>query len=37
MKFTKYEFKTGEEVFRWWIGEDPRQMRIEELLEGEES
>lgn len=28
----KYEFTTGEEVMRWWLGEDPRQIRIEDIL-----
>lgn len=30
----KYNFKTGEEVFRWWLGEDPRQIRFEDILGG---
>ena len=28
----KYNFKSGEEAFRWWLGEDPRQIRIEDIL-----
>lgn len=32
MGFTKYHFKNGEEVFRWWIGENPNQVRIEDIL-----
>lgn len=24
--------KTGEEVFRWWIGESPKQIRFEDIL-----
>lgn len=32
----KYEFESGEEVFRWWLGYDPNQVRIEDILkEGE--
>lgn len=33
MKFTKYDLKTGEEVYRWWLGDDPLQIRIEDILE----
>ena len=28
----KYNFQSGEEVFRWWIGDDPNQVRIEDIL-----
>ena len=28
----KYDFQSGEEVFRWWIGDDPNQVRIEDIL-----
>ena len=33
--FTKYKFKDGLDVFRWWVGEDPKQIRIEDLIEKE--
>lgn len=29
----KYGMWTGEQWFRWWIGEDPRQVRIEDILQ----
>ena len=32
----KYNFTTGEQVFRWWIGEDPRQIRFEDILKNQE-
>lgn len=32
----KYKFKTGEEVFRWWLGEDPKQIRFEDILKEKE-
>lgn len=31
-KILKCDFKTGEEVFRWWLGEDPNQVRFEDFL-----
>lgn len=31
-RIRKFKFKTGEEVFRWWLGEDPKQIRIEEVM-----
>lgn len=33
VSFKKYHFTTGEEVFRWWLGEDPKQVRIEDIME----
>lgn len=33
--FTKYHFNSGEDVFRWWVGEDPNQIRIEEIMQKE--
>lgn len=35
MKRLKYDLKTGEEVFRWWIGDDPKQVRIDDILKEE--
>lgn len=32
-RFLKYDLKTGEEVYRWWLGDDPKQVRIEDILE----
>jgi len=29
---TRYDFWTGEEVMRWWLGENPNQIRIEDLI-----
>lgn len=37
LPFRRYAFKNGEEVMRWWLGENPNQVRIEDILkEGEE-
>lgn len=33
LPFRKYEFKNGEEVMRWWLGENPKQVRIEDIME----
>ena len=33
--YYKHPFSNGEEVFRWWLGEDPKQVRIEDLLKDE--
>lgn len=33
----KYDLKTGEEVFRWWLGYDPNQIRIDDILNQEET
>lgn len=30
----KYHFNSGEEVMRWWLGEDPKQVRFEDLEAG---
>ena len=30
--WTTYEFKTGEEMMRWWLGENPKQVTIEDIL-----
>lgn len=30
-----HEYKTGEEVMRWWLGEDPNQMRLEDVEQEE--
>lgn len=29
----KTSFNNGEEVMRWWLGEDPKQVRIDDILE----
>lgn len=29
------EFRNGEDVMRWWIGENPKQVRFEELINDE--
>lgn len=29
----KNTFKNGEEVMRWWLGENPNQIRIEDILD----
>ena len=34
--FLRCDLQTGEEVMRWWLGENPQQVRIEDLLEGED-
>ena len=34
--FLRSNLQTGEEVMRWWLGEDPNQLRIEDILGGEE-
>lgn len=28
------DWKTGEDVFRWWMEEDPNQIRFEDVMEG---
>jgi len=33
--FLKCDLQTGEEVMRWWLGENPNQVRIEDILKGE--
>ena len=33
LPFTRYEFKNGEEVMRWWLGEDPKQVRIDDIID----
>ena len=33
--YRKYTFSSGEEVMRWWLGENPNQVRIEDILEAE--
>lgn len=33
LPFTRYEFKNGEEVMRWWLGENPKQIRMEDIFE----
>ena len=30
--WTTYEFKTGEDLMRWWLGENPKQISIDELI-----
>lgn len=37
LPYRRYHFKTGEEVMRWWLGEDPNQITIEELLKQEDN
>ena len=32
LPFRRFAFKNGEDVFRWWLGENPNQVRIEDLL-----
>lgn len=32
LPFRKYEFKNGAEVFRWWLGENPKQITIDDIL-----
>lgn len=34
MKPLKYDFKTGEDVYNWWLGDDPNQIRIDDILNG---
>lgn len=34
--FLRSNLQTGEEVMRWWLGEDPNQLRIEDIIGGEE-
>ena len=29
----KYHFENGEEVFRWWLGENPKQVTFDDLLD----
>ena len=36
LPFRRYTFKNGEEVMRWWLGENPNQVRIEDILKGED-
>ena len=31
-RFLQSDLKTGEEVMRWWLGENPNQIRIEDIL-----
>jgi len=31
----KDDFKTGLDVYRWWLGENPKQMRLEDIQEEE--
>lgn len=33
LPYRKYEFRNGEEVFRWWLGENPKQITIDDILE----
>lgn len=33
--FYKYTFSNGEQVFRWWLGENPKQIRFEDLTNEE--
>lgn len=35
-RFLEDDLQTGEEVMRWWLGEDPKQLRIEDIIEREE-
>ena len=36
-KFLRWDLQTGEEVMRWWLGENPMQVRIEDILEDNEN
>lgn len=32
----KYQFANGLEVYRWWMGEDPKQIRFDDLIKEDE-
>lgn len=32
LPYRKYDFKTGEDVFKWWLGENPKQVTFDDLL-----
>lgn len=31
-KFLPQDLQTGEEVMRWWLGENPKQITIDDIL-----
>ena len=33
LKWKRYEFRTGEEVMRWWLGENPNQITFDDILQ----
>ena len=33
-RLLKYDLKTGEEVYRRWVGDDPNQVTIDDILGG---
>lgn len=35
-KYKTMDFKSGEDLFRWWMGEDYKQLRLDDLLKGGE-
>lgn len=32
LPYRKYDFKNGVEVFRWWIGDNPKQITFDDLI-----